>query len=133
MERNAYQRVETPAFSVSPPVELPERHLDHVPDWVLPTVYQEVGINLNPVAVAAECGLDSPELAALCNRGYIRVATTALDRSSSEAVRRMWDTLEAVDSRPVREFGDRYDRETYFREKTAWQAVFYDHVRRQVR
>lgn len=112
-----------------PPAELPERYLDRVPEWVLPTAYREIGIGIDPATVAAEHGLDSPELATLCRRGYIRVAATALDRSASEAVRRMWDTLEAVDSRAIRAFGD-HDRETYFRDEAAWQAVFYDHARR---
>ena len=135
MEHNAYNRVETPAFAAPPPVEFSgrrvERHLDQVPDWVLPNAFREIGIAINPTEVAAAHGIDSQKVATLCNRGYVRVATPALHRAASEAARQMWDTLEAVDSRATRHFPD-LDRETYFRDKTAWQAVFYEHVRRHV-
>ena len=135
MERNAYHRIETPAFSVPPPVEFPtrraEQHLDQVPDWVLPTAFSEIEIDTDPIKVAAEHGIDSEPVATLCRRGYLRVATAPLPTSTCGAIRRLWDTLEAVDSRATRQFPD-LDRETYHRNMTAWQAVFYEHVKRQI-
>ena len=135
MERNAYRRIETPAFSVPPPVEFPtrraEQHLDQVPGWVLPTAFSEIEIDTDPIEVAATYGIESEAVSMLCTRGYVRVATPVLHRAASEAIRRMWDALEAVDSRATRRFPE-LDRETYHRDKTAWQAVFYEHVKRQI-
>lgn len=114
------------------PAEPPRRHLDAVPEWTLPNAFRLIEIDDDPVEVAARCGADSPEVAELCRRGYVRIAMPPLDRCASETVRRLWDTLEAIDSRAVRQFGDRHDRETYHRDKAAWEAVFYEHVRRSV-
>ncbi len=115
----------------SPEADSPERHLDHVPRGVLADAYREIDIRVDPVEVAAARGVGSEELAALCRRGFIRVAETALPFTAAEAVKRMWDTLGFVDSPAVRRFPN-HDRETYFRDKAAWEAVFFEHVQRQL-
>jgi hypothetical protein len=132
MERSVRHLAEAPSFAeAASPTGPPERRIDYVPEYSLPNAYRLIGIDQDPLEVARRCGAESAEVATLCRRGHLRVAMPPLDECAIEAVRRLWDTLETVDSKVVRERPD-HDRENYFRDQTAWEAVFFEHVRRQV-
>lgn len=125
-----------PDFSLPPRPESagasnPESRLNRVPAWVLPAACREIGIEGDPIAVARCEGIESEALAELCRRAFIRVESAALPRDAMESVRRLWDTLKAIDSPVIRNFAE-HSRYSYFRDKTAWRAVFFDHVGRQV-
>jgi hypothetical protein len=108
-----------------------EQPVDRVPEWALPTVFREIGLNEDPVGTARRYGIESHQTETLCHRAYLRIATPALPDSTAESIRRLWDTLEAVDSQAIHMLGADYDRETYFRDEAAREAVFFEHVRRQ--
>lgn len=134
MERGALPQEAISPFGLEsatpPPVETPRPRRDDVPDWVLPEAFRLIEMDEDPIAVAVEHGIDSPEMAELCRRGYARVAAPAWDRCAAEGIRRMWDSLESAGD-PVVLRLSHHNRETYFRDKTAWEAVFFEHVRRQ--
>jgi hypothetical protein len=103
-------------------------HLDSVSDALLPRALQDIGIDSGFLRSATP--VSETELAEVSLRAFLRIEGTALPYDTVESLRRLWDSLQTIDSRVTRKHPD-HTEETYYRDHEAWSDVFLEHVRRQ--
>lgn len=95
---------------------------------ILPRVLQ--GIGIDGAFLHGATAIGEAELAEVSLRAFRRIEGTALPYDTVESIRRLWDSLQTIDSRVTRRHAN-HTEETYYRDQEVWSDVFHEHVRRQ--